>query len=195
MPSRQTPRKGRAAFDGPVETDMLAGAARIAGTGARRVPAGLCSRYLGECVMAKLDDEKIVAAFQPYLEADETLKHWAFSVKQPNIFLIILLFLLAILPGIIAVFMLTKNYVVGLTERRLLVLQIKGIGNGEVKEVTEYRIDELANMAVKTSTGAIFTHIAIKDPEKPFVAKFHRAFSKSNRPHAVAISEAISAPA
>jgi hypothetical protein len=145
--------------------------------------------------MAKLNDEMIVAAFKPYLKPDETLKYWAFGVKQPNIFLIILLFALAILPGIIAVFMLTKNYLVGLTETRLVVLQIKGAGNVEVKEVIEYRLEDLGKLEVKTSTGALFTHINIKDAEKPFVAKFHRAFSENNRPHAIAISEAISAPA
>jgi hypothetical protein len=151
--------------------------------------------FAEEYVMAKLDDEKIVAAFEPYLAPDETLKYWAFGVKQPNIFLIILLFALAVLPGIIAVFMLTKNYLVGLTENRLLVLQIKGTGSADVKEVTEYRIEDLGKLEVKTSTGALFTHINIKDAEKPFIAKFHRAFSTNNRPHAVAIGEAITVSA
>ena len=41
--------------------------------------------------MTKLKDDQIKAAFQHYLKEDEELKHWAFDVKQPNIFLIILL--------------------------------------------------------------------------------------------------------
>ena len=41
--------------------------------------------------MAKLNDERIQAAFQPYLNEGETLQYWAFGVKQPNIFLIIVL--------------------------------------------------------------------------------------------------------
>ncbi len=84
--------------------------------------------------MAKLNDERMQAAFQPYLHEGEELRHWAFGVKQPNIFLL---------------------------------------------------------MKVKTSTGGLFTHIRIDEATRPFVAKFHRAFSKNNRSHAMAISEAI----
>ncbi len=141
--------------------------------------------------MAKLNDERIQAAFQPYLNEGETLRYWAFGVKQPNIFLLIFLIALAVLPGVIAVFLLTKNYLIGLTDRRLLVLQIKGISNAEVKQLMEYSLDEVRGMKVKTSTGGLFTHIRIEDAARPFVAKFHRAFSKNNRPHAMAISEAI----
>jgi hypothetical protein len=114
-------------------------------------------------------------------------------VKQPNIFLLIVLIALAVLPGIIAVFLLTKNYLIGLTDKRFLVLQIKSINNPQVKQVTEYSLAEVRGMKVKTSTGGLFTHIRIDDAAKPFVAKFHRAFSKNNRPHAVAIGEALSA--
>lgn len=143
--------------------------------------------------MAKLNDERIQAAFQPHLHEGETLQYWAFGVKQPNIGLLIVLIALAILPGLIAVALLTKNYLIGLTNQRFLVLQIKGPGNPTVKQITEYRLDEVRGMKVKTSTGGLFTHIRIDDREKPFVAKFHRAFSKNNRPHAVAISEALTA--
>ena len=143
--------------------------------------------------MAKLDDQKIQAAFESYLNPSEELINWAFGVKQPNIVLILLLLLLAILPGIIAIFFLTRNYLVGLTDSRLIVLRIKM--NAEVKEMTEYGLAALHDMDVKTSTGGFFTHIKIRDAEKPFVAKFHRGFSKNNRPHAMAIAQAISGSA
>lgn len=146
-----------------------------------------------EGALAKLDDEKIQAAFQSYLNPGEELRNWAFGVKQPNILLILALLLLAILPGIIAIFLLTKKYLIGLTDSRLIVLRIKM--NAEVKEMTEYGLAAIRGMDVKTSTGGIFTHIKIRDAEKPFVAKFHRAFSKNNRPHAMAIAEAISGSA
>jgi len=141
--------------------------------------------------MAKLNDERIQAAFQPYLNEGETLRYWAFGVKQPNMFLLIFLIALAVLPGIIAVFLLTKNYLIGLTDKRFLVLQIKGPGNAGVKQIMEYNLDEVRRMPIKTSTGGLFTHIRIEDATRPFVAKFHRAFSKNNRPHAMAISEAL----
>ena len=103
--------------------------------------------------------------------------------------------LLAIIPGLIAVFLLTKSYLIGLTDQRLVVLRIKGPSNGKVKEVTEYGLDDVRAMDVKAKTGKIFTNIEIKDSAKPFKAKFHRAFSKSNRPNAVAIGEAITGAA
>ncbi len=143
--------------------------------------------------MAKLTDEQIQEAFASHLHEGETLKHWAFGVKQPNMLLIIGLIALCILPGIIAVALLTKNYFIGLTDRRLIVLQVKGMKPGDVKAVTEYDLSDLNSSNASTSTGGLFTHIEIKDEEKPFKAKFHRAFSKSNRPNAVAIGEAIAA--
>lgn len=139
--------------------------------------------------MARFSDPTVVqAAFQPYLEAGEQLRHWAYGVKQPNILLIAGLTLLAILPGLIAVALLTREYVVGLTDRRLIVLRFKGKAI-KVEEVLEYSLAALP--PVKSSTGGIFTHIAIDDPAKPFVAKFHRMGMKDNREQAMAIAAAL----
>ena len=74
--------------------------------------------------MAKLDENKAQEVFAPHLNPGEELKHFAYGVKQPNIMIIILLTALAILPGIIATFMLTKNYLIGLTGSRLIILEI-----------------------------------------------------------------------
>jgi hypothetical protein len=142
--------------------------------------------------MAKLDDEQVGQAFAPHLHPGETLQYWAFGVKQPSILLMLPLFALAIIPGLIAVLILTKNYVIGLTENRFVVLRVKSMSNAELKEVIEYDVGELKNGSVKTSTGLLFTHIKIASEAKPFAAKFHRAYSKSNRPSAMAIAEAIS---
>lgn len=143
--------------------------------------------------MAKLTDEAMKEAFRPHLQAGEEVKHVAFGVKQPNILLIVLLIFLAILPGMIAVFLLTKNYVIGLTDRRFLVLQVASMSNAKVKAIIEYDLPALPGMKVATSTGGLFTHIAIEDAAKPFKAKFHRAFSKTNRESAMAIAAAIAA--
>ena len=75
--------------------------------------------------MAKLTDEKSQEAFAAHLEEGESLQYWACGVKQPNIFLLIVLIALAILPGLIAVFLLTKNYLIGLTENGLLSCRSK----------------------------------------------------------------------
>jgi len=141
--------------------------------------------------MPKLKDEQIKQAFQAYLQPDETLNHWAFGVKQPSIYLIIALVALFVLPGIIAIMFMTKNYLIGLTNKRLIVLEVKSITDSGVKNMVEYDLAELKTMKVEANTGPIFTKIKISDPGKPFEAKFHRAFSKDNRTHAVAISDAI----
>jgi hypothetical protein len=137
--------------------------------------------------MAKLNDTTVPAAFQPYLEPGEQLKHWGFGVKQPNMLLMIPLFLLGILPGAIAVALLTKNYVAGLTDRRFIVLRFSGKLN--VKEIMEYRLNNLPQ--VEASTGPIFTVIKIHDAQKPFVAKFHRMGMPNNRAHAMAMAAAL----
>ena len=140
--------------------------------------------------MAKLTDDLMQETLKAHLQEGETLKHWAFGVKQPSILVILPLFALAILPGVIATQMLTKNYLIGLTNKRLIVLQVKSIANVELKALTEYTMDELKG---SFKAGKLFTHISIDNAEKPFKAKFHRMFSKGNREHAEAIGAAVSA--
>jgi hypothetical protein len=135
--------------------------------------------------MGKLNDSNVPAAFQPYLEPGEQLRHWAYGVKQPNILLMIPLFVLGVLPGVIATQMLTKNYIVALTDRRFIALQIASMGNLNVKEIMEYRLNNMP--MVEASTGPLFTHIKINDQQRPFVAKFHRMGMPNNRLHTQAM--------
>jgi hypothetical protein len=139
--------------------------------------------------MARYKDEIVTAALQAQLQPGEELRHFAYGVKQPNIGLIILLVCLAVLPGLIAVALLTKEFVIGLTDRRFLVLRVSG-GKCKVSEVLEYALNPPPPAV--TSTGAIFTHIKITDPQKPFVAKFHRAGMAKNREHSMAIAAVLS---
>jgi len=144
--------------------------------------------------MPKLTDELMQETLKTHLQEGETLQHWAFGIKQPSILLIVPLFALAILPGVIATQMLTKYYLIGLTDKRLIVLQVKSITNVELKALTEYALDGFKASPGSFKAGKLFTHISIDNAENPFKAKFHRMFSKGNREHAVAIGEAISAP-
>lgn len=139
----------------------------------------------------KSKDEMLKDAIEPHLEEGETLEHYAFGVKQPHIALIIVLMCLAILPGVIATALLTKNYIIGTTNKRLIVVETKGMAFHKVKAVFEYALSSLSSANVTTKTGAIFTHITIKDDAQPFVAKFHRAFSKNNKPYAEAIAQTL----
>jgi len=142
--------------------------------------------------MARFKDESVpVASLQQQLQPGETLKHWGYGVKQPNIGLMIVLFALAILPGAIAVALLTKEYLVGLTENRLVVVQFSG-GKVKVKEVLEYDLPSLKGKA-SGSKGSIFTHLKVKDESKPFTAKFHRMGAKQNKQHVEAIVDALAA--
>lgn len=143
--------------------------------------------------MAKITDDRVAQVARPHLQPGETIESWAFGVKMPPFYVWVPLIAIALLPGLIAMLLLTKNYLLVLTDRRLLVLTIKSPSNATVKAVSEYALDELHKLDVKTSTGSIFTHIKIPDDHKPFVAKFHRAYSKENRRNAMAIAEAISA--
>lgn len=139
--------------------------------------------------MARFKDPNVpAAAFTPYLEPGEQLRHWAYGVRQPNMALMIPLFLLGVLPGAIAVALLTKEYVVGLTDRRFIVLRFKG-KKIAVQEVLDYPLAALP--PVKASTGGLFTHIDVKDPAKPFSAKFHRLGMPGNREHGMAIQAAL----
>ena len=143
--------------------------------------------------MARFKDPSVVTnAFAPHLEDGEEIKHYAYGVKQPSIWLIILLMCMAILPGIIAVALLTKEYIVALTGGRFLAIRFSG-GKITEKEFLEYQLGEIKD--VKTSKGAIFTVIKIKDPTKPFAAKFHRMGMAENREHSQTIADALMAQA
>lgn len=133
--------------------------------------------------MARFKDPSVpAAAFAPYLEPGERLRHIAYGVKQPNIFVI------ALTGGLVSA-LLTKEYVVGLTDRRLIVLRFKG-KSVSVQEVMDYRLGGQLP-PVKSSTGPVFTHIKVEDAAKPFVAKFHRMGMPGNREGAMAIAAAL----
>lgn len=134
--------------------------------------------------MAVYKDEQILPIFAPHLQPGEQLVNWAYGVKQPHILLIVLL--VATIGGIIAVALLTKNYLVGLTSHgRFIVLQMSG---KTAKTSQSYQIGQV--QGVKTSTGALFTHIKIDGPV-PFKAKFHRMGMKQNREHSMAMAAAL----
>ncbi|MGH9901658.1 MAG: hypothetical protein ACRD68_07580 [Pyrinomonadaceae bacterium] len=137
--------------------------------------------------MARFKDAQVTAAFQPHLQPGEQLRHWAYGVKQPSMLLILPLYALAILPGVIAVALLTKEYVVGLTDRRFIALRVNG--KLEVQEMLEYSLNSLPT--AQTSTGPLFTHINIRDAARPFVAKFHRMGMPNNREHSMAMAAAL----
>ncbi len=144
--------------------------------------------------MPKITDAMMHYNMSQHLETGETLQHWAFGVKQPSILIMLPLFALAILPGILVTQRLTKNYLVGLTDKRLIVLKIKGITNAQLLEKHAYALADFKHSPAQFKQGPLFSYITIDMPDQPFSAKFHRMMSKDNRRHAEAIGTAISAP-
>jgi hypothetical protein len=139
--------------------------------------------------MARFKDTSgMQAVLARELEPGETLRHWAYGVKQPPLVLIVLGFILGILPGVIIVAVMTKEYVVGLTDRRFIALRFKS-SRIDVQAVQAWRLDALP--PVETSTGGLFTHIAVRDPAGWFVAKFHRLGTPDNREQAMAIAAGL----
>ena len=142
--------------------------------------------------MPRFKDPVVDAALAPHLQPGESVEHWAYGVKQPSILLMIPLFALAILPGAIAVAMLTKEYLLVLTDQRVLALRVKG-KHAEVQEVTAY--DRGENLDVESKSGAVFAHVTVSDESRPFKAKFHRAGGTDNRERAMEAARAIGATA
>jgi hypothetical protein len=139
--------------------------------------------------MARFKDQAVMeAALAAHLEPGETLRHAAYGVKQPPVWLLALGFLAGIIPAVIIIVTGTKEYVVGLTDRRFIALRFKS-SRIEVQEVLAWRLEALP--PVRTSTGGLFTHIAIADPARPFVAKFHRLGTPDNRAEAMAIAAGL----
>ncbi len=132
--------------------------------------------------------QKVLDSIAPHLDEGEQIIHAAYGVKQPHIGLIILFIALAIIPGVIAVALMTKHYLVAVTNKRVLILRVSG--TMKMKEAWTYSIGN-AGGEVTTSTGALFTHITIAGSDQPFKAKFHKAYSPENRPAAQAVAAAL----
>jgi hypothetical protein len=133
--------------------------------------------------MARYNDENVPAAIRYYLKRGEVLHHYAFGVKQPTVLLMLL--------GPAVTRMLTRHYIVALTNRRLLVLEFTG--DLKINNVTEYGLDALPEAT--GSVGMIFTKLRINDQNRPFTAKFHRMGMPNNRMHSMAILEMLTARA
>lgn len=143
--------------------------------------------------MARFNDAGVVeAAFQTYLEPGEQIRNVAYGVKQPPLAIIVPLLVIGILPGVIAIALMTKEYVVALTDRRFIVLRFKSKAI-KVQQVQSWPLGALP--PIKASTGGLFTHIAVQDPTHPFVAKFHRLGMPGQREQTVAIEGALTAGA
>jgi len=147
--------------------------------------------------MATLDMAQMRELLAPVLPAGETVQHAAYGVRQPNILLLLPAFALAILPGIILTQMLTRHYVVGQSRNYLMVAEISPKWRSMTAAVDAVRdrwavsINTLRGQPKMVRNGPLFTRIAFGSGPDGFQAKFHRAFSRTNRAEAEAIGEVV----
>lgn len=147
--------------------------------------------------MAKLDTPQMLDLLSPMLPAGDTLLHSAYGTRQPNMLLMLPAFALAIIPGVILTHVLTKHYIVGLSQTALLIAEVSPkwrsmmVAVDAVKPSRVIPLAELRGQTAKVKTSTLFRHIDVGQGDERFKAKFHRAFSKSNRPEANAIGDAI----
>ncbi|MEX0970378.1 MAG: hypothetical protein WD046_08045 [Paracoccaceae bacterium] len=150
--------------------------------------------------MAKLSEEIMLAVLAPVANGQNIIQ-CAYGVKQPNMLYMFPFFLLAVVPGVIMTQKLTKHYIVGLTDSHILVAEVKpkwttlAVAISSVKSASAYALAGLKGKTVRGESGKIFTKIEFPYEGGRFAAKFHRAFSRTNRPSAIAISEAVVAAA
>jgi hypothetical protein len=89
-----------------------------------------------------------------------------------------------------------KTYIVGLTDKRFMVVLLKTpfLGKPDVEAklaFTDYPLQSLSS--VKTSIGRLQSSIKIDDAEKPFATQFPSAMS-GNREQVEAIAVALKQP-
>ena len=104
--------------------------------------------------------------------------------------------------GMIILLLIMRHYLVGLTDKRLLVVRVNRPIDGRVIEVLSFPLDKLSEMKIKTFTKRYFylysfkrlpfTFITVRYKNQSFFARCHPRFSKTNREQALKISEAIS---
>ena len=151
--------------------------------------------------MARVSAEELRAFLGAYVPEGESLDHAAYGVKQPNMLLMLPAFALAILPGVLLTQYLTRHYVIGTTDRSLVIARVKPAMLSMAlrpDRAISHRVLPLASLRggpATTKTGGLFTHIAFGEGDEAFRAKFHRAFSKENRAEAMAIGARIVAAA
>lgn len=110
----------------------------------------------------------VEAAFGPYLEPDEPLKHWAYGRRGPAPLFFLPLYLLGIVPGVLARALLTTTYLVGLTEHRLIVLRFRGYL--KVEEHYAYALDQMP--PVRSQRKLFAALLTIDDAERPLTVRF-----------------------
>ena len=120
--------------------------------------------------LSRYKDSVVQSAFASHLRSGENLETWAYGLKQPPMPVMMLL-------GPIAHALLKKEYLIGLTDQRVLLLRVKG-KNADVLEVTDYELDRAH--AVTAEALKSFDRVVIEDADRPFEATFNPLSAPDN---------------
>jgi hypothetical protein len=167
--------------------------------------------------MPSLDSLDIPSAFASHLQPDEKLEHWGYGIRQSILLFLVIFFGLFIVAAFITLILvgsrvgcfgslifyliicllaipitplIRKDYILGLTNNRLLLIQVKPPiwfkpDLNIQKEFIEYSRENLPPISI--SLGLANSVLKINDPQRPFWARFPRAW-KGNRDEIEAIA-------
>ncbi len=138
--------------------------------------------------LTRYKDPVALPAFASHLRSGETLQSWAHGIKQPSMPVMLLLNLI----GPFGVALMKKEYLLGLTDQRVLLLRVKG-KKAEVLEVTEYELDKPHTVTIEALKS--FDRVVIEDESRPFEATFNPYTAPDNLENVRAIVAALKAPA
>ena len=137
--------------------------------------------------------DRLVAMLQAHLEPGETLQCHAYGVRPTPFFLVFVLLLLGIIPGVIALAVLAREYFIGLTAEKLIVIQVSGRAKDQVKDVLIYDRQELSGL-VETTRNHMYTLIQIRHPEKPLALRCGRYDMEGNLEASREMAQSLEGP-
>ncbi len=125
---------------------------------------------------------------RPWIQEGEQLRHAALGVDRPPWGVESLFLLLGLIPLVPRIRLPTRRYAVGLTNLRLLIVRLSD--DLRFVSLTPYGLDQLPPVRARPGPG---TRIAIKDPQRPFFARFPRKVkgADDNGAQAAAIAMAL----
>ena len=139
-------------------------------------------------IWGKFTEENVQKVLAGALDAGETLKEFGIAHRPPRFF-----FLLAVLAELVPIFKpallkMTRFFLVGVTNRRLVVLEVDRRECAPV-QLKAFSLNQLPPFSY--SKGFVNHRLTLNVPEGKDVLRFHRIGMKDNFRHAEAIEKAL----
>ena len=130
--------------------------------------------------MTRFDDADARRAFAAVLEDGEAIQTWAYGVEEPRWARLVPLLALR----------LTTHFLVGLTERRVVVLEVAPRA-ADVLEAKAYDLEDAPSARLNAFRHKAY--LAIEDEARPFSAVFHWRGAPDNLGRVRAIADKLGA--